>query len=780
VNDSPEIRESGSYRQATIAPVVKMIGAIVLPPLLFLVVAVLVISVAVRLSDSSDTQLPASDTSDFNAETFALLQGGGTHRNPYLIQSIDDIELFRDAVNKGFDCEGLYFAQTVDLDFSSIENWIPIGVIFSEGGFRAFRGVYDGLGHTVKNITIHEDGYGDHTGFFGMLAGTVRNFGIESGSIRGSCVGSIASHGTEAPRIVNCYNKAALFGSTRAGGIADNFETGAIISCVNLGEVESAGAIAGICSYTAESIQNCYATTPLTNSSFSGEASESARIENEDIVTVVHALNNNVWVTLPYRETILWEVDNGSLEFSEVKISTFGGILRAIKRHSVFLISFGAGVLLLSTLIQTGLIRFRNANRKIIFSTIMFVGYIIYGAIYFATNASVATNYFVQDTTDSFMDFFNPLKKDMVNTYSYPYYSNYPPLANLLAQFFRALIPSTAMDAVPELGATSLRSVMQSNIALVLFLLPVVLALAVLFFRYLKSSERPCLDKILVVVLLFSGPFIFTYERANNIILVLLLTGIFLLYYKSERRMLRECALLSLALATGLKLYPALFALLLLSEKSYREFLRVTLYGIATVFLPFVFYDGVSSAQNFIANLVSRNSDTIYPGLGGSLSFSKTMEVAFTYVLHEVPFHFSPWMYSIPLLLCIFNYISSKEEWKKVLALCLLILWIPNASHIYVLCFFIFPLILFLKEKSLDTAYDWWYLVAFVTLFSFYALPKIEWMNQIVDGRGITYGMIILHIVLWGFALTNAAENLTDLAKRRFAQNSVAQKLKGV
>ncbi len=65
------------------------------------------------------------------------------------------------------------------------------------------------------------------------------NFGFESGSISGACVGSITSHAVgTGSRIINCYNKATVTGSGRAGGIADNYD-GIIWNCVNMGETVS-------------------------------------------------------------------------------------------------------------------------------------------------------------------------------------------------------------------------------------------------------------------------------------------------------------------------------------------------------------------------------------------------------------------------------------------------------------------------------------------------------------------------------------------------------------
>lgn len=180
-------------------------------------------------------------------------EGKGTRISPYQIQSIEDLERFRDMVNCGEEFANIYFKQTKNLDLTGIENWTPIGVF---GKNRYFYGIYDGAGHTISNLVSISDG---NTGLFGLLGGEIRNLGIESGYIEGACVGAIASHGASvSTAIINCYNKAEVHGRYRAGGIADNLSGGSISNCWNLGEVHAdSGVNYGISSYEAV-IDGCY------------------------------------------------------------------------------------------------------------------------------------------------------------------------------------------------------------------------------------------------------------------------------------------------------------------------------------------------------------------------------------------------------------------------------------------------------------------------------------------------------------------------------------------
>ena len=125
--------------------------------------------------------------------------GSGTQDNPWLISSVEDLQLLANTINDGkaagFDANvaaggkgvagnyyGYYFKQTKDLDLSGIENWDPIG--YSGGQDLYFAGHYDGDGHTISNAksTGKKDTNGFSTaGVFGWVAfGSVKNLTVKN------------------------------------------------------------------------------------------------------------------------------------------------------------------------------------------------------------------------------------------------------------------------------------------------------------------------------------------------------------------------------------------------------------------------------------------------------------------------------------------------------------------------------------------------------------------------------------------------------------------------
>ena len=127
----------------------------------------------------------------------AYSDGSGTKDDPWLISSVEDLQLLANTINNGnaaeFDADctdtgngipgnyhGYYFRQTTDLDLKGIENWDPIG--YSGGCY--FAGHYDGDGHTISNAksTGKNDDEGFATaGIFGWVAfGSVKNLTVKN------------------------------------------------------------------------------------------------------------------------------------------------------------------------------------------------------------------------------------------------------------------------------------------------------------------------------------------------------------------------------------------------------------------------------------------------------------------------------------------------------------------------------------------------------------------------------------------------------------------------
>lgn len=105
----------------------------------------------------------------------------------YEIGTVEQLKLFRDAVNEGNSFAKATVKLTADIDLEN-EEWTPIGT-----QANAFAGIFDGGGHTVSNLYINQPSMVD-VGFFGYTRdGEIRNLTIENADVTGYLdVGAVA------------------------------------------------------------------------------------------------------------------------------------------------------------------------------------------------------------------------------------------------------------------------------------------------------------------------------------------------------------------------------------------------------------------------------------------------------------------------------------------------------------------------------------------------------------------------------------------------------------
>ena len=104
---------------------------------------------ASKTTDPNNDAAPVTDLWDGSlASGFA--SGNGTEKDPYKIQTAEELAFLAKSVNEGTSYSGKYLILTNDIDLNNLE-WTPIG-----NGKYAFEGNFDGNNHTIKNVTISQ------------------------------------------------------------------------------------------------------------------------------------------------------------------------------------------------------------------------------------------------------------------------------------------------------------------------------------------------------------------------------------------------------------------------------------------------------------------------------------------------------------------------------------------------------------------------------------------------------------------------------------------------
>ncbi|MBR5773681.1 MAG: DUF2029 domain-containing protein [Clostridia bacterium] len=309
----------------------------------------------------------------------------------------------------------------------------------------------------------------------------------------------------------------------------------------------------------------------------------------------------------------------------------------------------------------------------------------------------------VEYNSDTFMDFFNSI----VNTYNNPYDAKviYPAICSLIFRLLLKMVRPADFDAIvtePNKSAQEPQLKLYQSFMLTYVIFSVIVV--VLFFLALGAlmKNRCNGEKALVALFcMLSAPFLFLIDRGNILVLSLVFAMLFVAYYDHKCRWVRELALICLAFSISIKIYPVVFAVLLLNEKRYKELIRAAIYTLIVFFLPFVFFGGLDGAIQFVKNLTSTSSNGSL-GINRQLSFQKLP----LWIGRLFNSRAGYWAVIGKAVLVVFSAVGafslivSKNRWKACAICACMIAGVPSMSSRYTLTFFIIPIILLLMEQK--------------------------------------------------------------------------------
>lgn len=323
------------------------------------------------------------------------------------------------------------------------------------------------------------------------------------------------------------------------------------------------------------------------------------------------------------------------------------------------------------------------------------------------------------------------------------YNSNYPPVANII---FKALY---------ELFPGDFDVVYVNNYITCMFMLFITVASYVLLTKYMGDSK---LNKAIVFALLLSEPMLFLYQRQNLVGLAFIFVLFFLVYFNSENVYARHMALLALALAANIKLYPAIFGLLLLKQKRWKDAVICAMEGIGMYILPALIL-AITKGENFFLSIGSNVRAILTyaeEAAGYTVSikaicarvmqlFGKTYDESCAWVTTLVLVIF--------LIITLFAFFITRMREKEMLFLSLICIMLPAVSYWYTIIFLFIPFCEIMKRQT-GNRWDLWfhmgiYFCLFICTYNGmrFLEPNNYWQLLVLWGVGI--GSTIKEARLW-------------------------------
>lgn len=404
--------------------------------------------------------------------------------------------------------------------------------------------------------------------------------------------------------------------------------------------------------------------------------------------------------------------------------------------------------------------KFRQSNLiRIVFIVIM-ITLIISFFIQAYINRGVASQVFFTDPGATFMDFFG-VEKQLSTSSPVQDGQIYPPLAYIVMYPFHSFVDYSQVD--PYAARSTQGGVMSYAIFLIIWMF-----IAGVFLNKLFSKED--WQKSIIVFLLFlSAPMLFLVERGNTNIAVLAFLAIFFSCYEDKNKLVREVGIIALAFATGIKLYPALLGLLLLNKNTFRMFLRLVIYCIALITLPFLLFKGgllnVATMFNnifYYSNSVINSDNTLaLYGRIGFHAFFRALSIKLGFI--SMP----EWLITVykvvnylSVTLSILGSFLVKKKWQKAALLTCPIMLFPSVSAFYNTVFMLIPIILFLKEEE-KRWIDYVYLLLFLIVLN--PVQYGVWISMVTNSIIATnISMIIMNGLLISESLIALTKTITQ------------------
>lgn len=316
----------------------------------------------------------------------------------------------------------------------------------------------------------------------------------------------------------------------------------------------------------------------------------------------------------------------------------------------------------------------------------IFLFSMVFSAVYLALRRGAGLEVFVFDGGRN-------LFGDFINNLHYPtheggpwfdsIWATFPPLAYTLYWLFNVCFTRAnyAFEVFAYTVITSLTCVLM------------LYAIQRLFQNRLRRGFRPSEPLMLCVCALLSGVMIFTIERGNSVLNVMVMLLWAFVWRDSPEAWKREVALVLIAVAANFKLYPAVFGVLYLLEKRWREAARLVVYGVVLFVVPFAWFSGVEGFWQFLYNQqaihAALRSDylTSLPSAAGWLAaeFGWNGEAALR------AGKALSLLLAAALAVCV---VADKRLWMRCLLLCGLFTLVPGWSAEYMAVYMLLPLVL--------------------------------------------------------------------------------------
>lgn len=191
--------------------------------------------------------------------------GEGTAADPYVLKTAQDLQML--VSTPGDWTSENYFRMDADIDASALTS----GIGSTSSPFAA---IFDGNGHSIKNLNLTSNSVGSAVGLFSCInGGTVKNLGVTGARVSGATYVGILAGQLRGGSVECCFTTGTVSGSSICvGGLVGENEAGYILNCYSGASVENPDdyAAGGLVGKNRGQIANTYASGSVTGYDYVG------------------------------------------------------------------------------------------------------------------------------------------------------------------------------------------------------------------------------------------------------------------------------------------------------------------------------------------------------------------------------------------------------------------------------------------------------------------------------------------------------------------------------
>lgn len=398
-----------------------------------------------------------------------------------------------------------------------------------------------------------------------------------------------------------------------------------------------------------------------------------------------------------------------------------------------------------------------RSGPKNMFCILLGLGLIISLIAILLTGGESLSSVLFQDRGDWFMDYFNSIHYSKSGPYI-NFNVIYPGLITVFYSIIGTLLEIMGVDT------GSRWEIRSSSAGLASYVMITVMLLAFLFYVLTRDKKDSKKEMILIFILILTCyPMVYCLDRGNSILMSVIFSLFFFIFFKSEEKKYRYLSFLFLSMAIATKIYPAFFGILVLKDalknKNYRELTLCIAICIIVFIVPFCFTDG--TVLDFFHNATEYSGGLWTIGHVNLVGILETT----AYWLYGTQLDigtFNIWVSVILFTIGTIIILADKTApyWETVsLLVCIQILSVGVAPP-YILLYMIIPMWYFLNDVSSEENKT--YLVSLLLAATLLIVPGF----QIVNTYSVSYIKAISVLVLTIVLIYNSSKRLLASDKK--------------